>query len=105
MTRSHVIRGGVKSIAGRGANASALGSVGAVWITFLGPQPARPNPASAMPPVLKKFRLSMLIILGRNSVAFVLEVDPEQKLRCAREPGLRGDRRESADAKDSRRLH
>ncbi|OLC50314.1 MAG: hypothetical protein AUH43_05410 [Acidobacteria bacterium 13_1_40CM_65_14] len=63
MTRSHVIRGGAKSIAGRGANA---GGVGAVWTTFLGPQPARPNPASAMPPVLKKFRLSMLFLLGRT---------------------------------------
>ena len=62
MTRSHVIRGGVKSIAGRGANAGTACRVGAVWITFLGPQPARPNPASAMPPVLKKCRLSMLIL-------------------------------------------
>ncbi len=65
MTRSHVIRGGIKSIAGRDANAGTAGGVGAVWTPFLGPQPARPNPASAIPPVLKKFRLSMLILLGR----------------------------------------
>src|SRR5438034_2495786 len=74
MTRSHVMRGGARFIAGRGAGTP--GRAGAVWITFLGPQPARPNPASAMPPVLKKFRLSMVVILRRNSVAFVLELDP-----------------------------
>jgi hypothetical protein len=62
MTRSHVIRGGVKPIAGRGANAGSPCGVGAVRTTFLGPQPARRNPASAMPPVLKKCRLSMLIL-------------------------------------------
>ena len=61
-----VTKGCIPDAAGEALErASALGCVGAVWTPFLGPQPARPNPASAMPPVLKKFRLSMLILLGR----------------------------------------